>query len=114
MADTYSSRYGGASRPQSINASSNSSSNQYSERRSEQSPEPTFRPTGLLGNRYDFLKQEMETRSQASEQQTPQSPFTGGLLQSLADLEIEQRLEPTALTRLHNTKKNTKCGFCKD
>ncbi|KAF4995406.1 hypothetical protein FGRMN_5190 [Fusarium graminum] len=98
MADTYSRRYDRAGGPLSTGTGSTLSSNRYSGRRSGQIPEPTFSPTGLLGNRYDFLKQETEARSREAEQQAPQSPFTGGLLQSLVDFEVEERL---ARTRSH-------------
>lgn len=77
----------------SINTSSSSSS-RYRQRH-DQSPEPTFSPTGLLGNRYDERRQEMETRSQEAKQ-SPVSPFTGGLLESLAEFEAEQRLIRTS------------------
>ncbi|KAI6767600.1 hypothetical protein HG530_005609 [Fusarium avenaceum] len=75
----------------SINTSSCSS--RYGQRY-DQSPEPTFSPTGLLGNRYDERIQEMEARSKEAKQ-APKSPFTGGLLQSLAEFE-EQRLIRTS------------------
>ncbi|KAH6969346.1 hypothetical protein DER45DRAFT_608062 [Fusarium avenaceum] len=75
----------------SINTSSSSS--RYRQRY-DQSPEPTFSPTGLLGNRYDERRQEMEARSQEAKQ-AHESPFTGGLLQSLAEFE-EQRLIRTS------------------
>ncbi|CAJ0541131.1 Ff.00g078970.m01.CDS01 [Fusarium sp. VM40] len=71
----------------SINTSSSSS--RYRQRY-DQSPEPTFSPTGLLGNRYDERRKEMEARSQEAKQ-AHESPFTGGLLQSLTEFE-EQRL----------------------
>ncbi|KIL95607.1 hypothetical protein FAVG1_00344 [Fusarium avenaceum] len=77
----------------SINTSSSSTS-RYRQRY-DQSPEPTFSPAGLLGNRYDERRQEMEARSQEAKQ-VPESPFTGGLLQSLAEFEAEQRLIRTS------------------
>jgi hypothetical protein len=94
MANNQSDSYDRTGRPLSINTSSTSSSTHYTQRRYDQSPEPTFSPTGLLGNKYDERKQEMETRSQAAKQRAPESPFTGGLLQSLAEFD-EQRLVRT-------------------
>ncbi|KAF4341625.1 hypothetical protein FBEOM_4528 [Fusarium beomiforme] len=44
-----------------------------------------FSPTGLLGERYDVLKQQMEARSRIAKQRD--SPFTRGLLGSLAESE---------------------------
>jgi hypothetical protein len=41
-----------------------------------------FDPRGLLGARYQILKHQAEARSCARNHQPPESPFTGGLLQS--------------------------------
>ncbi|KAF5704315.1 hypothetical protein FMUND_12595 [Fusarium mundagurra] len=61
-----------------------SSQNPYNEN-DRQSPSEPFSPTGLLGERYDLLKQQMEARSRVTEQNN--SPFTRGLLGSLAESE---------------------------
>ncbi|PTD10943.1 hypothetical protein FCULG_00011264 [Fusarium culmorum] len=57
-------------------------------------PEPTFSPTGLLGDRYDLLRQEMEERSRAATQRPRDSPFNGGLLGALDEYENRQTEVP--------------------
>ncbi|CAG1959230.1 unnamed protein product [Fusarium graminearum] len=52
--------------------------------------EPTFSPTGLLGDGYDLLRQEMEERSRAATQRPRESPFNGGLLGALDEYENQQ------------------------
>lgn len=52
--------------------------------------EPTFNPTGLLGDRYDLLRQEMQKRSRTSAQRPRESPFTGGMLGALEEYENQQ------------------------
>ncbi|CEI66293.1 unnamed protein product [Fusarium venenatum] len=52
--------------------------------------EPTFSPTGLLGDRYDLLRQEMEERSRAATQRPRENPFNGGLLGALDEYENQQ------------------------
>ncbi|SPJ75512.1 uncharacterized protein FTOL_05243 [Fusarium torulosum] len=99
MVNNHSDRHDETGRPISINTSSTSSSSRYRQRGYDKSPEPAFSPTGLLGNGYDMRRQEMEARSQEAEQHAPQSPFTGGLLQSLAEFETEQRLVRTGSHR---------------
>ncbi|KAM0471713.1 hypothetical protein ACHAP7_008978 [Fusarium lateritium] len=76
----------------------------------------------------------MEARSQEAKQQAPESPFTGGLLQSLAESEVEQRLfwnhgetdksgihhvcyhlsKSAALAGLRKTKEDIECSVCED
>ncbi|EKJ72978.1 hypothetical protein FPSE_06874 [Fusarium pseudograminearum CS3096] len=56
--------------------------------------EPTFSPTGLLGDRYDLLRQEMEERSRAATQRPRDSPFNGGLLGALDEYENRQMEVP--------------------
>jgi hypothetical protein len=53
-------------------------------------PEPTFNPTGLLGNTYDLLRQEMEERSRVASRRPRESPFNGGLLGALEEYENQQ------------------------
>ncbi|KAJ4005707.1 hypothetical protein NW752_011034, partial [Fusarium irregulare] len=52
--------------------------------------EPTFSPTGLLGDRYDLLRQEMEERSRSAANRPGESPFNGGLLGALQEYENQQ------------------------
>ncbi|KAJ4123065.1 hypothetical protein NW768_010058 [Fusarium equiseti] len=52
--------------------------------------EPTFSPTGLLGDRYDLLRQEMEDRSRSAASRPRESPFNGGLLGALEEYENQQ------------------------
>lgn len=52
--------------------------------------EPTFSPTGLLGDRYDLLRQEMEERSRSTANRPRESPFNGGLLGALEEFEYQQ------------------------
>ncbi|KAH7192784.1 uncharacterized protein B0J16DRAFT_394752 [Fusarium flagelliforme] len=52
--------------------------------------EPTFSPTGLLGDRYDLLRQEMEERSRSAANRPRDSPFHGGLLGALEEYENQQ------------------------
>ncbi|RFN52052.1 hypothetical protein FIE12Z_3604 [Fusarium flagelliforme] len=52
--------------------------------------EPTFSPTGLLGDRYDLLRQEMEERSRSATNRPRDSPFNGGLLGALEEYENQQ------------------------
>jgi hypothetical protein len=99
MANNHSDRYDRTGRPLSINTTSTSSLSHCRQSRYDQSPEPTFSPTGLLGNSYDMRRQEIEARSQEGKQQAPESPFTGGLLQSLSEFEAEQRLIRTGSHR---------------
>ncbi|KAF4442661.1 hypothetical protein F53441_11702 [Fusarium austroafricanum] len=63
----------------------------YQERNHESDSEQTFSPTGLLGERYDMLKQQMEARTRGVDERLAESPFTRGLVASLAQSEIEQR-----------------------
>src|SRR6478735_8657867 len=68
----------------SINPRNSCSRNPYEESDRESLSEP-FSPTGLLGERYDLLKQQMEARSRITNPND--SPFTRGLLGSLAESE---------------------------
>lgn len=52
--------------------------------------EPTFSPTGLLGHRYDLLRQEMEERSRSAVSRPGESPFDGGLLGALEEYGNQQ------------------------
>ncbi|KAL3607629.1 hypothetical protein FPOAC2_02615 [Fusarium poae] len=56
--------------------------------------EPTFSPTGLLGDRYDLLRQEMVERSRAAMQRPRESPFNDGLLGALDEYENQQAERP--------------------
>ncbi|KAH7244457.1 uncharacterized protein BKA55DRAFT_595572 [Fusarium redolens] len=66
----------------SINRINSSLQNPCKENNRQTFSEP-FSPTGLLGERYDLLKQQMEASSRIAEQHD--SPFTRGLLGSLAE-----------------------------
>lgn len=52
--------------------------------------EPTFSPTGLLGDRYDLLREEMEERSRSAANRPRESPFNGGLPGALEEYENQQ------------------------
>ncbi|KAF5984573.1 hypothetical protein FBULB1_3297 [Fusarium bulbicola] len=62
-----------------------SSSQKSVEEDNRESRSEPFSPTGLRGERYDLLKQQMEARSRITNQND--SPFTRGLLGSLAESE---------------------------
>ncbi|KAF5634690.1 hypothetical protein F52700_5883 [Fusarium sp. NRRL 52700] len=71
-------------RRSSMHRSRSSSQRSFEEDNRESRSEP-FSPTGLLGERYDLLKQQMEARSRITNPND--SPFTRGLLGSLAESE---------------------------
>ncbi|CVL02084.1 uncharacterized protein FMAN_08204 [Fusarium mangiferae] len=79
-----SSRHDTYGRFTSLHRTNSSSQNPYEENERESLSEP-FSPTGLLGEQYDLLKQQMEARSRINNPND--SPFTRGLLGSLADFE---------------------------
>ncbi|EWG50016.1 hypothetical protein FVEG_09354 [Fusarium verticillioides 7600] len=69
-------------RSSSLHRPNPSSQDPFKENDRESSSEP-FSPIGLLGERYDLLRQQMEARSRVTERNN--SPFTRGLLGSLAE-----------------------------
>ncbi|SCV30505.1 uncharacterized protein FFB14_03082 [Fusarium fujikuroi] len=79
-----SSRLDTYSRFSSLNRTNPFSQNPYEENDRESLSEP-FSPTGLLGEKYDLLKQQMEARSQMTKPND--SSFKRGLLGSLAESE---------------------------
>ncbi|SCN80686.1 uncharacterized protein FFE2_10194 [Fusarium fujikuroi] len=68
----------------------------YQENGRESFSEP-FSPTGLLGEQYDLLKQQMEARSRTINRND--SSFTRGLLESLAESESRGYRSPYDSTR---------------
>lgn len=84
------------SRFSSLHRTNPSSQNPYGENDRESLSEP-LSPTGLLGEQYDLLKQQMEARSRISN--ASDGPFTRGLLGSLAESESRGFRSPYDTTR---------------
>ncbi|KAH7163807.1 hypothetical protein DER46DRAFT_311881 [Fusarium sp. MPI-SDFR-AT-0072] len=79
-----SNRHDSYGRSSSLHRTNHSSQNPHEEN-DQDSPSEPFSPTGLLGERYDLLKQQMEVRLRVTGKHD--SPFTRGLLGSLAESE---------------------------
>lgn len=110
-----SSRLDTYSRFSSLNRTNPSSQNPYQENGRESLSEP-FSATGLLGEKYDLLKQQMEARSQMTKPND--SPFKRGLLGSLAESEgrgcrdsYDTNRAPRGLSRSASTASSSnRCG----
>ncbi|CVL00564.1 uncharacterized protein FPRN_08452 [Fusarium proliferatum] len=99
----------------SLHRTNSSSKKSYEEDDRKSLSEP-FSPTGLLGEQYDLLKQHMEARSQMTKPKD--SPFTRGLLGSLAESEgrgyrasYDTNRAPRELSRSASTASSSnRCG----